>query len=295
MVVGRRRAIRRCSCSSCRTWRTSSSETSSVTSGTDGVYPKGFPIGTVEKSERGHGLYRQITVRPAVDFSSLEDVLIVLVPARPAAARPEPARRRRAREMKIAGGHRGARRRARAADDAGRACGSAARPPSTWCWSSWSTPALAFGPAGGLVAGTVGGLIQDALAGGIIGIGGFSKTLVGFLVGVLGAQFIVSQPLPRFVMFVGATFLHEACFQALYAVVEARPFRLVYSAVLTQARRQRLDRRAGVPVVERGPEMLQRRRARQSAKHFGQAGSSRGRVRRLVRLERRQLRQVELP
>ncbi len=60
-----------------------------VTSGTDGVYPKGFPIGRVEKSERGAGLYRQISVRPMVDFSSLEDVLIVLVPAHPA-ARPEP-------------------------------------------------------------------------------------------------------------------------------------------------------------------------------------------------------------
>ena len=61
-----------------------------VTSGADGVYPKGFPIGRVEKSERGSGLYRQITVRPLVDFSGLEEVLIVLVPAR-AATRPEAA------------------------------------------------------------------------------------------------------------------------------------------------------------------------------------------------------------
>lgn len=62
-----------------------------VTSGTDGVYPAGFAIGKVEKSERGHGLYRAITVRPAVDFSSIEEVLIVLVPARPASPRPESA------------------------------------------------------------------------------------------------------------------------------------------------------------------------------------------------------------
>ena len=46
--------------------------------------------------------------------------------------------------------------------------------------------ALAFGPAAGLLAGSAGGLVQDALAGGIVGIGGFSKTLVGFLVGLLG-------------------------------------------------------------------------------------------------------------
>ena len=40
--------------------------------------PEGFTIGTVEKSERGPELHRMIAVRPAVDFSSLEEVLIVL-------------------------------------------------------------------------------------------------------------------------------------------------------------------------------------------------------------------------
>jgi rod shape-determining protein MreC len=55
-----------------------------VSSGVDGIYPKGYPIGRVERAERGSGLYRTITVRPAVDFSSLEEVLVVLVPPRPA-------------------------------------------------------------------------------------------------------------------------------------------------------------------------------------------------------------------
>ncbi|NUR54611.1 MAG: rod shape-determining protein MreC [Acidobacteria bacterium] len=55
-----------------------------VSSGVDGIYPKGFLIGRVERSERGNGLYRKITIRPAVDFSSIEEVLVVLVPPRPA-------------------------------------------------------------------------------------------------------------------------------------------------------------------------------------------------------------------
>ena len=55
-----------------------------VASGVDGIYPKGFTIGTVEKSDRGPSLHRIIAIRPAVDFSALEDVLIVLVPARSA-------------------------------------------------------------------------------------------------------------------------------------------------------------------------------------------------------------------
>jgi rod shape-determining protein MreC len=61
-----------------------------VTSGVDGVYPKGLAIGRVEKSERGAGLYRAVTVRPAVDFSSLEQVLVVLVPAHGATPGPPP-------------------------------------------------------------------------------------------------------------------------------------------------------------------------------------------------------------
>ena len=53
-----------------------------LTSGVDGIYPKGYAVGVVEKSEATQELHRVITVRPAVDFSSLEEVLVVLVPAR---------------------------------------------------------------------------------------------------------------------------------------------------------------------------------------------------------------------
>src|SRR5262249_41019229 len=51
-----------------------------VTSGIDGIYPKGFVIGLVETVEKSGGAYKQIVVRPAVDFRSLEDVLVVLTP-----------------------------------------------------------------------------------------------------------------------------------------------------------------------------------------------------------------------
>jgi rod shape-determining protein MreC len=62
-----------------------------VTSGVDGIYPKGYLIGRVEVTDRGSGLYRTITVRPGVDFSSLEEVLVVMVPPT-GAARGEDAR-----------------------------------------------------------------------------------------------------------------------------------------------------------------------------------------------------------
>ena len=119
--------------------------------------------------------------------------------------------------------------------------------------------ALAFGAGAGILAGTGGGLAQDALAGGVIGVGGLSKTIVGFLVGVLGAQFIVAQPLTRFVMFVGATFLHEVCYQGLFAVVESRPFSMHLSATLVQAAVNGAVGILAFFIVEKGPEVLQRR------------------------------------
>jgi rod shape-determining protein MreD len=121
---------------------------------------------------------------------------------------------------------------------------------------------LAYGPVVGLMAGTAGGLAQDALAGSIVGVGGFSKTLVGFLVGVLGAHFIVSQRLPRFVMFVGGTLLHELCFQALYALVETRGFTMHWQAALVQSLVNAAIGLIAFEIVERGPELVQRRRAR---------------------------------
>ena len=51
-----------------------------VTSGIDGIFPKGFVIGLVEAVEKSGGAYKRIIVKPAVDFSSLEAVLVVLAP-----------------------------------------------------------------------------------------------------------------------------------------------------------------------------------------------------------------------
>lgn len=51
-----------------------------VTSGIDRIYPKGFVIGRVESVDRGNGMYKVIRVRPAVNFSQLEEVLVVTSP-----------------------------------------------------------------------------------------------------------------------------------------------------------------------------------------------------------------------
>ena len=54
-----------------------------VSSGIDGIYPKGFAIGQIESIVEGTGTCAGITVRPSVNFSSLEAVLVVLTPPAP--------------------------------------------------------------------------------------------------------------------------------------------------------------------------------------------------------------------
>jgi rod shape-determining protein MreD len=97
--------------------------------------------------------------------------------------------------------------------------------------------ALRGGPTVGLLTGTFAGLVQDSLASatGVIGIGGLAKTIVGYVVGLIGRQFIVAEPLPRFVVFFAATVVHELTFMGLYAVLGLRHFDAPYAAVAGQA------------------------------------------------------------
>jgi rod shape-determining protein MreC len=49
-----------------------------VASGTGGVFPKGVPVGTVVRvGRKSYGLFQSVTLVPAVDFFSLEEVLVL--------------------------------------------------------------------------------------------------------------------------------------------------------------------------------------------------------------------------
>ena len=125
--------------------------------------------------------------------------------------------------------------------------------------------ALAYGAVTGLLVGTIGGLVQDALGGGIVGIGGLTKTLIGFFVGVLSAQFNLATTVPRLVMFVAATFVHEVLFEALQAIAGGRHFALKFSAVMLQALINGLIGAGAFLMVENGPEAMARRRMRRAS------------------------------
>jgi rod shape-determining protein MreD len=125
--------------------------------------------------------------------------------------------------------------------------------------------ALTFGPVAGLLGGAVGGIAQDALAGGVLGIGGLAKTLVGFAAGSIGAQFIVSSAVPRFVMFFAATVVHVACILGVHALLpDARPAEVSYGQIALQATANGVIGLLTFQAVEGLPGLLQRRRIRRS-------------------------------
>ena len=122
--------------------------------------------------------------------------------------------------------------------------------------------ALTTGPVTGMLAGSVAGLIQDSLSSGVVGIGGLAKSIVGFLAGAFGQQFIVTAALPRLVMFVAATALHAAVFMGLYEALGLRAFPAPWKSVTTQALGNALVGIVAFTIIESLPGVIERRRSR---------------------------------
>jgi len=111
-----------------------------------------------------------------------------------------------------------------------------------------------------MMTGSVAGLIQDALSSDVIGVGGLAKTVVGFLAGAIGQQFIVTAAVPRLVMFVAATGMHAVLFMGLYQVLGVRSFVSPLAAITTQSLGNAIVGMVAFSVVEGLPGVLERRR-----------------------------------
>jgi rod shape-determining protein MreD len=127
--------------------------------------------------------------------------------------------------------------------------------------------ALTSGPTMGLLAGAIAGLAQDALASGIIGIGGLANTVVGYVIGLIGTQFIVAKPIPRFVVFFAATILHAVVFMGSYELLGVRHFGLPYGGVLSQGAANAAAGVVAFQVIEMLPGFLERRAANRGRMH----------------------------
>ncbi len=121
--------------------------------------------------------------------------------------------------------------------------------------------ALTSGPVAGLLTGTVGGIVQDALSSGILGMGGLAKTVVGFLAGRFGTQFIVTATVPRFLVFAAASAVHAGLFMGAYTVLGLRTFPSPFAAVAFQSLASGVLGVVGFQVAEWLPRVMDRRRA----------------------------------
>jgi rod shape-determining protein MreC len=54
-----------------------------LTSGLDGIYPKGLAIGKVVESQKGKSVFRAIKVQPYIDFMRVEEVSVILGNVKP--------------------------------------------------------------------------------------------------------------------------------------------------------------------------------------------------------------------
>lgn len=94
--------------------------------------------------------------------------------------------------------------------------------------------ALQWGPVAGMLAGTIGGLLQDTLAGEVVGVGGLAKTLVGCAAGVVGTQFVLARPHARALIVMVASLAHRLIILAMSGVIDQQWPGVSWGAMLAE-------------------------------------------------------------
>ena len=127
--------------------------------------------------------------------------------------------------------------------------------------------ALRSGPVTGMLVGSVAGITQDALSIGVIGIGGLAKSVVGFAVGAIGQQFVITAVLSRLVIFGGATVAHAVMCIGLHVLLGLGSFPSPWSAILSQALGNAVVGVIAFTIVEVFPTVVERRRLWKRARY----------------------------
>ena len=106
--------------------------------------------------------------------------------------------------------------------------------------------------------------LQDLIAQDIVGVGGLTKTLIGFAVGVVGAQFVLVRPQGRVVIVAVATIVHRLMMAGLYGAIGGRPG-IVWSDILIQTGLNAAVALVAFQLTESLPGALERGRANRRA------------------------------
>lgn len=124
--------------------------------------------------------------------------------------------------------------------------------------------ALGTGPNAGIAIGTVAGIAQDVLSGGVLGVSGLANSLVGCAAGILGTQFIVSSTMARFVAFVLGSLAQAGMVVAVYSLIDPRGFASPPTLIGARALINGVVGVLAFQVVERMPQLIERRRYRRA-------------------------------
>lgn len=79
--------------------------------------------------------------------------------------------------------------------------------------------ALQRAPILGMATGCAAGLGSDALVGGIVGVGGFSRTLIGYIVAMVSIKLSVENPLSRLAVVSLASVVNTVLFVGLHQIL----------------------------------------------------------------------------
>ena len=125
--------------------------------------------------------------------------------------------------------------------------------------------ALSGGPIVGLWTGVAAGLGQDLLSGGIVGVSGLSKSLVGFAVGAVGVQFVLTGIWHRVLALVAATIVNTLCFVGVYGLIPTTGPAVMWADVPIQGIANGVAGAIAIGVIEYVPGMWNRMRRRRAA------------------------------
>jgi rod shape-determining protein MreD len=75
-------------------------------------------------------------------------------------------------------------------------------------------------PVLGMLTGMLAGLGGDAVTGGVVGVGGFAKTLIGYLVGTASVRLSLENPLARLAVVAVSSAANTVLFVGLYQMLE---------------------------------------------------------------------------
>jgi len=95
---------------------------------------------------------------------------------------------------------------------------------------------LVGGETHAMLAGAAGGWVQDVqFGGGVVGLSGLTKVLVGFGVGLSGSRFQLTEPMARVMVLFAATLVDAIIFERLAAAFDVRIQTLSLAGALTRA------------------------------------------------------------